>query len=102
MNLRDLPDLLDSRIDYPAETARVLDRVGETRVDAPDLADSKTVEDLLEHRRGETFDSHDELFEAILSSLPDEYIGRKFYDDRGRNPEAARQTSGRDSRDQSF
>ena len=102
MNLRELPDHLDRRIDYPTDSANVLDTLGETRVDAPDDAESMTIASLLDHRRGETYHSADELFDAILSSLPDEYIGRKFYDDRGRNPEATHPTNGRDGRDQSF
>ncbi|KAB1190478.1 hypothetical protein GJR96_16010 [Haloferax sp. MBLA0076] len=45
--------------------------------------------------------SADELFTTIIGNVSDEYIGRKYYDDRGTNPSAAA-VGPRDEADVSF
>ena len=89
MKLNDLPHLLERQIDYPADPDAVRRRIGETSVDAPDAEDSRTLAELLAYVDSDVYDSPEALFEAILASLPDEYVGRKFYDDRGWNPVGA-------------
>ncbi|ELK47037.1 hypothetical protein D320_20409, partial [Haloferax sp. BAB-2207] len=34
----------------------------------------------------ETYESAADLYNTILGSVSDDYIGRKFYDDRGADP----------------
>ncbi|WP_059058469.1 hypothetical protein [Halobacterium hubeiense] len=49
----------------------------------------------------DSFESGDALFDTIYGNLNDDFIGRKFYDDRGGNQTAPSASSGED-RDQSF
>jgi len=86
MKLNDLHDALETQLSYPADLADVRDRLGDTVVEAPNEADSWTLTELLDHLEADTYDSPRTLFDAIVSSLPDQYVGRKFYDDRGWNP----------------
>lgn len=93
MRIKELRGFLESELDYPVDGRSVVERVGGVEVEAPDLADSETVATVLGRLEEATYDSADELFEALVGALSDEYIGRKFYDDRGGNPAGA--TAGR-------
>lgn len=86
MMLKDLPDALERQIDYPVDPVTVSARIGDREIEAPDRADSRTIAELLAQVDGDTYESPGQLFDAIVSLLPDAYIGRKFYDDRGSNP----------------
>lgn len=86
MILKDLPDVLRRQIDYPTDPETVRSRIGGTEIEAPDHADSLTIGELLAHVEGDSYDSPEDLYSSIVASLPDAYIGRKYYDDRGANP----------------
>lgn len=101
MELNELPAFLGRELEYPTDVATVRSEVGRTEVAAPDEGDSRTIADLLGAVDEETYGSANELFEAILSRLPDEYVGRKYYDDRGSNHPAGEQVR-EDEEDQSF
>lgn len=85
MELNELREHLARELDYPADAEAVRAAFGATEVAAPDDEDTETVGALLEAVNDGTYASADELFEAVLAQLPDDYIGRKFYDDRGGN-----------------
>lgn len=94
----DTRDFLEDEISYPIGADAVLEQVGDVTIQAPDSDDSKTIEALLDGVGVDSFESADELNETIHSMLPDEYIGRKYYDDRGDGRGDVRQ----DAEDQSF
>lgn len=101
MELNNLPEFLDHELQFPVDVGTVRQEVGDTVVAAPDEGESRTLSELLADADDERYGSANELFEALLSRLPDEYVGRKYYDDRGGSqPEidAVRE----DERDQSF
>jgi hypothetical protein len=102
MMIKDLPAMLERRIDYPAGPETVKSEIGETEIEAPDSADAKSIAELLDHVDEDTYDSPEELFDALVSYLPDAYIGRKFYDDRGSNPLELLRGEDDDSADRSF
>ena len=102
MRLKHLPDLLERQIDYPATAADVQERIGSTAVDAPDDEDSRTLAELLDHVDSAVYGSPEELHDAIVSALPDAYVGRKYYDDRGWNPVGPLASNRGDVDEQSF
>lgn len=63
---------------------------------------SETLATILEKGGDETYQSEDDLLSAIRGNLSDEYIGRKYYDDRGSNPREQERGTQRDTIDQSF
>lgn len=102
MKLNELPDLLERQIDYPAGPTDVRRRIGGASIDAPDATDSMTLDELLAHVEADVYGSPNELFEAIVGSLPEAYVGRKFYDDRGWNPVGPLVAGRQDDDEQSF
>ena len=102
MKINELPDLFARRIEYPADLEAVRSQVGGERIDAPDDEHTRTLEELLAHIESDVYDSPHQLFESVVSSLPDEYVGRKFYDDRGWNPVGPLAGGREDADEQSF
>ncbi|MFW5984296.1 MAG: hypothetical protein ACOCRA_03775 [Halobacteria archaeon] len=85
MRLRDVKDEIEDRVDGPAKTSMVLDRLGDRTLEAPG-GESETVAQVLERDGTETYRTTVELYESILCNLSEAYVGRKEYDDRGPNP----------------
>ncbi|MFC7046505.1 hypothetical protein ACFQH6_14820 [Halobacteriaceae archaeon GCM10025711] len=97
-----LRESLDERLDYPIDLAGVREEIGDELLEAPDAEDSTTVGDVLAIYEEDTYESADELHQAILSNLPDEYVGRKHYSDRGTTAENSGTDEPTDEEDQSF
>lgn len=89
MLLSELPDHLETALTYPVELDTVLEREGHVEIEAPDASDSETIRAVLEPLNRDSFESPRDLFNTIYGNVSEEYIGRKFYDDRGSNPMAA-------------
>ena len=86
MLLSELPEHLETTLTYPVELDTVLEQEGHVEIEAPDARDSETIRSVLEPLNRDSFESSRDLFNTIYGNVSDEYIGRKFYDDRGRNP----------------
>ena len=86
MKINELPSFLEDELDYPIDHAAVVERIGAVEIDAPDDQGTETISVIIDGVGLETYRSADELFETIIGNVSDEYIGRKFYDDRGSNP----------------
>jgi hypothetical protein len=84
MRLRDIREYLERELQFPVDGDTVRECVGDLTVDAPDEDDSRTVGDLLPPEN-ETYASSDQLADTITAHLPEAYVGRKYYDDRGPN-----------------
>lgn len=52
-------------------------------IDASDSEDSVTIGSLLEDLGDDSCESADMLHQTLSGQLPAEFVGRKFYDDRG-------------------
>lgn len=101
MDLNELQAYLERELTYPVDAAGVRGEVGDATVSAPDAEDTETIGDLLAPLGDQTYESATELHEAVVSQLPDEDIGRKFYDDRGDNVSEGERVP-EDEKDQSF
>ena len=82
MRLSETRDVFVERLTFPAEREAVLDAVGSVELDAP-WGDPESVGEVLARADDESFGSADELYDTLLTYVGDQYIGRKFYDDRG-------------------
>jgi hypothetical protein len=101
MELNELSEVIERKLTYPIDIATVREELGETEVSAPDAEDNKTIAELLDNVEEGTYNSSTDLFETLLTRLPDQYIGRKYYDDRGSTvPDT--DSSNRNEADQSF
>lgn len=88
MKINELPHYLENELAYPVDRTIVIERIGHVEVDAPAREGTATIATTLERLNEQAYSCPEELFNAIVGTLGDEYIGRKFYDDRGPNPEA--------------
>ncbi|WP_336021565.1 hypothetical protein [Halobellus salinisoli] len=86
MKITDLSDYLEAELTYPIDRENVIERIGSVEIEAPDAEQNETVETIVTNLGQERYDSAEELFTTIIGNVSDEYIGRKFYDDRGGNP----------------
>lgn len=102
MKLNDLPDWIESEFEFPVTRTSVLEQAGEIEIDAPDYSDSETIATTLNRSGEEVYDSKTALLDAIHGNLSDEYIGRKYYDDRGTNPMDSTEQASNDTANKSF
>jgi hypothetical protein len=84
MRPTDTYDHFESTFEYPIDRDDVIDATGETYIPAP-TGDSESIADVLGRSEQSTYDSPQALYETFLACLGEQYIGRKFYDDRGSN-----------------
>ena len=83
MLITDLPAYLENAFSYPVELDAVLDEIGDLQIEGPNATESETLATVLRPLGTDTFDSQEALFETIYGNVNEDYIGRKFYDDRG-------------------
>jgi hypothetical protein len=88
MRLKELHAALETSITYPADSQSVTERIGGVPLDAPGATDTLTVGAILSGLDEERYDSAEALYETIYANLPDGYVGRKYYSDRGGHVEA--------------
>jgi hypothetical protein len=94
--------LVETGFEFPLTTAAVLEQVGEKEIEAPNPSESETVATILARSGEETYYSEDDLLSALQNGLSEEYIGRKYYDDRGPNPESQERLSPNDTDGDAF
>lgn len=102
MKINDLPEWVETEFEFPLTRAVIIDRAGDLEIDAPDRSDSETLATLLERSGDESYESSNDLLDTIRGNLSDEYIGRKFYDDRGNNPLNSERNPPRNTDDESL
>lgn len=97
MEIQNLREYFADEIEFPTDLETVLNEVGETEIDAPDSDTSMTITDILDHLNEGSYETPGELREVVLTNVPDEYVGRENYSDRG--PEGNRPAGGSSQRD---
>ena len=80
----DAYDNFDRTYSYPVDRKTVIEKMGEIEIEAPH-GTNETIGEVLDRVETETFTSTRDLFDVFVGNLSDQYIGRKFYDDRGDN-----------------
>lgn len=84
MRLSETRDLFASSFEFPVNREEVIEQVGEVEIDAPS-GEPDRIEHVLTRTDQAAFESAEELHDVIVTFVGDQYIGRKFYDDRGAN-----------------
>jgi hypothetical protein len=73
--------LFDQACDFPADHTTVVQQLGDVELVAQN-GDSVQVSEVL-NRTGETkYESSEGLYNSLVGNLDDNFIGRKYYDDR--------------------
>lgn len=84
MRLSNARDRFVSEFTFPVERESVLETLGDVEIDGP-TNEPETVGEILERTDMDSFHSADELYDSIIGSIGSDYVGRRFYDDRGSN-----------------
>ena len=84
MRLSDTRDRFIGELTFPAQRATVIERLGDVPLDPP-TGEPETIGEVLERSETRVFRSPDELYDTLVTFVGDQYVGRKFYDDRGGN-----------------
>lgn len=88
MRIQQLDRHLHESITYPTDGNSVCDVIGSLEIDAPATSQTLTIRTLLLDHEDERFDNPNELFQTIMANLPEGYVGRKYYSDRGGHVQA--------------
>lgn len=81
MRLPETRDLFARKLQFPVTRATVLEIVGDTELHAPG-GKNKTIGNIIERCETDEFDSADSLYGTLMTFVGEEFIGRKYYDDR--------------------
>lgn len=84
MRLSETRDLFVSRFEFPVDRNVVMEQVGDIEIDAP-MGEAERIGTVLDRTEQDSYASSEELQDLIITYVGDQYIGRKFYDDRGAN-----------------
>lgn len=85
MRLPETRDLFARELTFPASHQTVIETIGDEDIQAP-TGQSETIAEVLDRTSNDQYRSADELYDALMTFVSDEFIGRKFYDDRGTTP----------------
>lgn len=84
MRLSNARDRFVGEFTFPVDRERVIETLGDVEIEGL-TNDPETVGDVLERTDADAFHSADDLYDTIIGSISSEYVGRRFYDDRGSN-----------------
>lgn len=82
MRLSETRDLFASRFEFPVDREEVMEQVGDIEIDAP-TGEAERIGTILDRTEQGTYGSSEELQDLVITYVGDQYIGRKFYDERG-------------------
>ena len=84
MRLSETHDLFVSELTFPVQQETVIEELGDAEIDPP-TGEPETVGEILGRDEARKYRSADELYDSLVGFVGDQYVGRKFYDDRGSN-----------------
>jgi hypothetical protein len=84
MRHTDAFEAFDQTYSYPIDRETIIETMGDRTIESPG-GDDETLGQILGRTETETFDSSQDLFDTFFGQLSEQYVGRKFYDDRGDN-----------------
>jgi len=102
MKIQELPEWVETEFAFPIAREAIIDQAGDTEIHAPDEEDSETLSTILERSGEETYQSADHLLNAVRGNVSEEYIGRKYYDDRSGDQTGRERDTRQDTTDRSF
>ena len=78
----EIQQLCNREFDFPVDHDTLIDVFGETEL-TPPTGEPTTIETVLGNVNEQTYHSIEDIYQTILGSLDESFVGRKFYDDRG-------------------
>ncbi|MDZ7688811.1 MAG: hypothetical protein U5J64_08855 [Halobacteriales archaeon] len=84
MRLSEIKEYIDSEVETPVEHDTAVEKLNGGEIDCPS-GDGKCMTEALERDETRTYETSTEIYESVMCYLGDEYVGRKFYDDRSPN-----------------
>lgn len=81
MNFDDVRDRLDQEFEFPVDHAELIAQVGDIELDGSS-GEAETVETVLDRTQMSSYESATDVYELLIGTVTDGYIGRKYYDDR--------------------
>jgi len=84
MRLSEVKDYIDSEVETPIDHESAVEQLNGREIDCPS-GDGKRVSDALKMDETRRYETTEEICESVMCYLGDEYVGRKFYDDRSPN-----------------
>ena len=82
MRLPETRDLFVRNVEFPATKDSVIAAVGEAELDDPS-GGTESIAVILDRTEVAEFRSADDLYDTLLSRVGEQFIGQKYYDDRG-------------------
>ena len=77
-------ELVEREIVFPVVQETLIDEIGNATIESPSGSPA-SIGEVLERADESSYRTPGEVYETILNHLGEEYVGRKFYDDRGLN-----------------
>lgn len=84
MRHTDAYEAFEQTCSYPIDRETIIETMGDRTIESP-TGTEETLGEILGRTETETFGSTRELFDTFVGQLGEQYVGRKFYDDRGDN-----------------
>jgi len=86
MDFSQVREFLDQECSFPVAQETLVQQVGDTDLDTLEAqaTETETIATVLGRTEESTYQSADDAYHAIIGAVNDAYIGRKYYDDRGR------------------
>jgi len=84
MRLSEVKEYIDSEVETPIEHDSAVEQLNGREIDCPS-GGGKGITEALEMDETRTYETSTEIHESVMCYLGDEYVGRKFYDDRSPN-----------------
>lgn len=85
IRLSEARDLFGRELSFPVSRETVVSEIGDVHLQAPGSG-GESISSVLARCETEEFRSSDELVSSLMTFVDDDFVGRKGYDDRGRNP----------------
>ena len=85
MRLPETRDLFARELEFPASRDAVVAAVGGTELSPPD-GESTTIRTVIERSDVDEFGSADDLYDTLMTLVGAQFVGRRYYDDRGGMP----------------
>ncbi len=87
MRLPETRDLFARKLEFPVSRETVIETVGGTELTPPD-GESTTIGTVIERSETDAFGSADELYDTLMTLVGAQFVGRRYYDDRGGMPKS--------------
>lgn len=84
MRLSEIKEYIDSQVETPIDHESAVEQLNGREIDCPS-GDGECVSAALEMDETKQYENSMEIYESVMCYLSEDYIGRKFYDDRSPN-----------------